>query len=773
MDRFDRVLPWTVAVAYAATHLLLLSPSLEDIDSVNFALGLREFDPARHQPHPPGNPFYVALGRLSLFVVGLVSPGMAPIEAEAAALAVWSAIAGGVVLVAMWSLARSLSASRPDGSEPIPGMVSRIAPVLLACAPLFWMTGQRPLSDMTGLAAAMATQALTLRAMVAAGAARRDRAALMTAGAALAAGAALGFRVQTFWLTTPLLLAVVLGTPALRTWRIGLRAAGAWSAGVLCWVVPLVVATGGPRAYLAALDSQAGEDFAFVEMLYARPSLRLAALAAFRTFLMPWGAQPPVDGSGIGADVWLAVVVLGLAAAGALTMLRRERRSGWLLAAAFLPYAAFHLLFQETVTTRYALPVLPAVVFLAARGLGSLPRGGVPAVLLAVAALATVLPASVQYARNPHPAFAAMADVVQRAIVDPPALVTSNLALSRAVTAADLGDVTVRTGTAHLLAIAIAREYWTSDGTGEVWFLAEPRRTDMELLDRETRRDVQRYRWPVASRPELGGVRPTGSDWYRLPPPRWFVGRGWGLTPEQAGRAEVAGEGPHRHPIVAYAARDSRPVRLMIGGRYLGQGDLGPVRASVAVDDRVVDEWTVTAGAPRFLRFVDLPPDLAAGAGRYARVTVAATSARSVPVGMEQFGVAGGDDVLWGFGEGWHEGEYAPTTGRRWRWTSARARLEIRGPARPLRVTLRGESPLRYFDEVPAVTLRAGNEVVGRFEPSSDFDWSIRVPAALVAASGGALDLETSRVWVPAESGPSADRRSLGLRVFSCEVETE
>ncbi len=32
---------------------------------------------------------------------------------------------------------------------------------------------------------------------------------------------------------------------------------------------------------------------------------------------------------------------------------------------AFAPYAVFHLLFQETVTTRYALPLVPALAYLA------------------------------------------------------------------------------------------------------------------------------------------------------------------------------------------------------------------------------------------------------------------------------------------------------------------------------------------------------------------------------------------------------------------------
>ena len=43
-----------IAALYFAAHLPFLAPSLEDIDSINFALGLRHFDPALHQPHPPG-----------------------------------------------------------------------------------------------------------------------------------------------------------------------------------------------------------------------------------------------------------------------------------------------------------------------------------------------------------------------------------------------------------------------------------------------------------------------------------------------------------------------------------------------------------------------------------------------------------------------------------------------------------------------------------------------------------------------------------------------
>jgi hypothetical protein len=54
-----------VAVLYLVAHLLYLPPTLEDIDSINFALGVRDFDVARHQPHPPGYPAAPMVERIS------------------------------------------------------------------------------------------------------------------------------------------------------------------------------------------------------------------------------------------------------------------------------------------------------------------------------------------------------------------------------------------------------------------------------------------------------------------------------------------------------------------------------------------------------------------------------------------------------------------------------------------------------------------------------------------------------------------------------------
>src|SRR6476619_7016804 len=86
----------TLALAFLVAHLPFLPSSLEDLDSINFALGLRHFDVANHQPHPPGYPIYIALGRLSRAVTHAVAPSLDPVRLDAIALASWSALSGGV-----------------------------------------------------------------------------------------------------------------------------------------------------------------------------------------------------------------------------------------------------------------------------------------------------------------------------------------------------------------------------------------------------------------------------------------------------------------------------------------------------------------------------------------------------------------------------------------------------------------------------------------------------------------------------------------------------
>lgn len=751
--------PWpvvVVAIAYLAAHLAFLAPSLEDIDSINFALALRDFDPANHQPHPPGYPVYVALGRLSLAAINTLSSSMEATRAEALALSIWSALSGAASIVAAWfvfgALDQYVSAGRTTGLAGGPLW----AVAVLGVAPLFWMTGLRPLSDMPGLTAALTSQAMLLSVM-------QGRGSLFAA--ALTTAIAAGLRSQTVVLTVPLLAWAIIAKRR-SGWPMLAQSAGALLAGGLLWAVPLVAATGGVEGYIRALGSQAGEDFGWVNMLWSNPTPRRLAFALHETFVLPWASVP------------LAIVVSLLAAIGAVVMLVRERRGFAVLSVAFGPYVAFHLLFQETLFVRYALPVLPAVVWLAARALAGVPRMSWPiGITVPLYAGVVGIPAGIVYGSQEHPAFSAIADMTRRASIAKPAAVYSHFALFRPLQAGALGSLELVRPVRNYEWLGPV-EYWRTGGEMQVWFLADPRRTDLELIDPESRKDRVEYRWGAAERPELGGTRPLGVDWYRIDPPGWFAGEGWSLTAEAGGIVRATARGLDHGPIDAHVRRRTEPVSMMIGGRHLGGPSDPPTVLTLLLDGTAVDSWTFDPRAEglNFLRVLQLPGGIPAGPGKYARLTVAAGAAvagKPTPeVAIRQFDVQSRDRPIVGFGEGWHEDEYDVSTGQAWRWSSARSLLRIVSE-RPVVLTMRGESPIKYFDSPPTVHVRAGDRVIGEFRPESDFEWRMSVPADTLAAAKGVVVIETDRVYVPGRSEGTTDIRRLGLRIYDCLVEPD
>ena len=344
-------------MVFLLAHLPFLASTLEDVDSINFALGLRDFDPVRHRPHPPGYPIYMVLGKAANTVMS-----------EPRALAVWGALFGALSAFALMRLFGSLDRMDAGGEAPAPGEASAwraiatpaaSATLMTLAAPLFWFTASRPMSDTVGLAAALGVQAVLATAMLRQGRPSAtstrgefDAATASASGRLILLGAftsavAIGVRSQAAWLTLPLLVLVLFD-------RAGRGAAGAllgslvwFTVGALAWAIPLVIATGGPAAYIQAVTAQGAEDIAGVDLLITNLGIRRAAFGLLDTFIHPWAWNP------------LGVAVTALAAIGAVAMLWRSRRALLVLLAAFVPYAAFHLFFQETVTTRYALPLVP------------------------------------------------------------------------------------------------------------------------------------------------------------------------------------------------------------------------------------------------------------------------------------------------------------------------------------------------------------------------------------------------------------------------------
>jgi hypothetical protein len=694
-----------------------------------------------YQPHPPGYPVYILLGHLSLPLAHLFRMGVA---AEAWALAVWSALAGAACLVAAWYLFAALSqrgGQLPTAHYQPP--TDSWAVLFLAATPLFWVTGQRPMSDLPGLAAAIGAQALLLNG-------RTDRTRLLQG--ALLAGLAVGIRVQTAALTLPVLAWMILVE---RRDKVSLNAIAAFVVGGLAWAIPLVIATGGPSRYVAALGSQGNSDFAGVDMLWSNPTPRHIAIALYETLVLPWASLP------------LAVVMIAAAAIGVIVVLVRDWRGLMLVATAFVPYLLFHLLFQETITVRYALPLLVPIAWFAACGLTPLRRfAPFVAVPLVASAFLVSLPDSMAYARDPHPAFHAIADAVQHARVQPPGASFSHDAIVRPLQAADTTALHVAAPAPLHEEWLSAVDYWRGGGTGPVWFFADRRRTDLALIDPQSRTDVVRYRWQVEDRPEVSGTRPLGVDWYRLPVPGWFTGKGWSLTAEAGGLTQATATGPDHQPITAWVRRRPGAFHLVVGGRHLGNPGDPDVEIALAIDGRAIDRWAVSYADRNFLRFIALPDGIG-GDGRFATLTIASRSAdprRPAPVAIRQFDIQPAAQLVYGYGEGWHEAEFSVDEGP-WRWTSGRSVLRLEGPPQAVRLVMRGESPLRYFKQPPRVTISAGS-VIREYRPDADFDWDVTIPADALTRSGGEIVIETDPVYRPG----GADERQLGLRIFDLHV---
>ncbi len=314
---------WTSALAmlFLIAHVLFLPPTLEDIDSLNFALGIHDFDPTRHQPHPPGYPIFIGLAKAARAVV----PG------DAQALALLGALFGALAVFPLIRIYEDLG-SLEGPSEPGRTLIAPLAVLLCVTSPLYWFNAARPMSDIPGT---------VLYAGRSSRAGRSVRAAAAESGPDTRG--ACGLRQDDRARRIPLgsgnrhaLASVVADIAVLAVvlvQRAGRGAAGAvlgsamaFTIGVLIWAIPLVIASGGPMAYQTAISAQGSEDFSGVDMLYRNPGARRLAFALLETFIYPWAS--PVLG-------WTIFV---LAVGRKMALLRRCPRVVLLLGVLAGPY---------------------------------------------------------------------------------------------------------------------------------------------------------------------------------------------------------------------------------------------------------------------------------------------------------------------------------------------------------------------------------------------------------------------------------------------------
>jgi hypothetical protein len=208
--------------ATALTRFVFRSHYLYDIDSVNFALALKRFDPSVHQPHPPGYFLYVCLGRLANLLTH---------DANAALVGISIVFSCGAVAMIY------VLAHRWFGRN-----AALFAGLIFLFSPLAWFHGTVALTYMVEAFFSALTGYLCWR--IECGAAR------FILPGAMVVGVAAGFRPSSLLLLGPLLLYSFRNANR----KQAAAGTGALVLTLLAWFLPMIQAGGGTR-YISSLAS--------------------------------------------------------------------------------------------------------------------------------------------------------------------------------------------------------------------------------------------------------------------------------------------------------------------------------------------------------------------------------------------------------------------------------------------------------------------------------------------------------------------------------------
>jgi hypothetical protein len=285
-----RIYSLTLVAFLVLTRWFVAPGHLYSFDSANFALALGNFDPALHQPQPPGYPLFVGLTRLVDLV--LDDPQQVMLVAG---------LAGGIGAVLALMYLGILMYGRSAGI---------LAAALLASDPVFWFGG---VTNEVRIYLSLGTAGVCLFAWRALSKPDSPSRFYCMFGAI---GVAAGFRPIESWLLMPLALWV--------WWRSGrcfgrlARGCAVTLAATVPWLAAILWQTGGPQQFLVIVRDYAKSQFQGTSALFGAESVPASGM-----FLKA------VVWSALGAVVWVW----------AIPFAARGPRPGWSTRATFLSLA--------------------------------------------------------------------------------------------------------------------------------------------------------------------------------------------------------------------------------------------------------------------------------------------------------------------------------------------------------------------------------------------------------------------------------------------------
>lgn len=192
-------------------RLLYRSPWLEDWDSVQFALALNNFSIVDHQPHPPGYPLYIVLGRIfNLFL-----------HNGTLTLTTLSVLLGALSVIPLYLLLRQIMGK----------WVAFLASALFLVIPIQWTLSEVALTNIPGMFFTLITALLLYRG-------RNSRKYLFTGS--FLAGLTLGVRFAEYSILIALLALLLMARKNLADM---VKSTILFLGGISLWLVPLVLDT--------------------------------------------------------------------------------------------------------------------------------------------------------------------------------------------------------------------------------------------------------------------------------------------------------------------------------------------------------------------------------------------------------------------------------------------------------------------------------------------------------------------------------------------------
>jgi 4-amino-4-deoxy-L-arabinose transferase-like glycosyltransferase len=218
-----------IAVILTVFFLLLyissLSTSLDDEDSIHFALGLEDFNVTKYQPHPPGFPVYMSIGIAvnSFLQNGLLS------------LTLMSALFGAGSFLVFYTIVR----------EMFDMNVAILSSVIMAVTPLFWLNSIKAMSDIMGLFFILISMLFIYKHI------KHSYSPHLYIGAVLA-GISIGVRMHSGLILIPILVYAMIKRNDMKTC---LKTVFIFIMALLVWLIPLLIVTGAPE-YISVTGDQ-------------------------------------------------------------------------------------------------------------------------------------------------------------------------------------------------------------------------------------------------------------------------------------------------------------------------------------------------------------------------------------------------------------------------------------------------------------------------------------------------------------------------------------